>query len=81
MTKKEEFRNLLKGYGVTKCYVSPNFDFEADEPNGDIFININETELLNKIFDLFTKDGYVSEDQMLGVFPSDFRNIKPNFII
>lgn len=82
-TKKEKFRELLKEYGVTKCYVSPGFDFGADSPDGDIFVDVNSYELVMKIYKLFTKDvnGFVEEDQFLGVSFRDPDRLKENFKI
>lgn len=72
--KKKKLREILKKYGVTKCYISPDFDFNADEPNGDIVTNIRSTEMDLEIFKLFTldPDGLCSDEQSLGVWYNDF---------
>ena len=80
MTNKEKFIQVLKEFGVTKCRVSPDFDFEAKEPDGDIRINVKNSRLETAIYKIFTVDnGLVGENQTLGVWYNDFSSIEPNF--
>lgn len=83
MSKKEQFKNLLKRHGISGCYVSEGFDFEADEPNGTIYLDTDDSLFLLEIYKLFTLDkeyGDVGEDQSLwisGYNPLD--PVVPNF--
>lgn len=83
MKKIDKFREILRRYGVTKCYVNDGFDFEADEPNGMIRVNVNNNDLEMDIYKLYTVDvdGLVSEEQNLGVWYDDFSSLIPNFNI
>lgn len=82
MTKKEKFFEILNKYRVSKCHVSKGFDFEADEPNGDIFVDIKSNDLDMAIYKLYTldKDGLVSDEQSLWVSYDNFSKILPNYI-
>ena len=80
MTNKEKFIKVLKEFGVTKCRISDNFDFENKEPDGDIRINVQDSKLETAIYKIFTTDnGLVGENQSLGVWYNDFSTIEPNF--
>lgn len=78
MTNKEKFIKLLKSYGVNKCRVD-NVDFNVPRPWGRILVDIFNDDLLNEIYDIFTADGYLDEDQDLIVYYDDFTKIEPNF--
>lgn len=78
MNNKERLTNLVKNYGVTKCRVD-YVDFNNPRPSGRILVDVYNPNLLNEIYDIFTKDGYLDEDQNLLVYHSDFTEIEPNF--
>lgn len=78
MNNKEKFTKLLKIYGVTKCRVD-HVDFNNPRPWGSIFVDVFNHDLLNEIYDIFTADGYLDEDQDLLVRYDDFTEIEPNF--
>lgn len=83
MNKIDNFRKILKQYGVTKVYISSEFSFDETEPCGIIRINVNNSNLDVDLYKLFTKapDGLVAEEQYLGIFYNDFSKIEPNFLI
>lgn len=78
MSNKEKFIKLLKSYGVTKCRVD-HVDFSNPRPWGRILVDVYDPNLLNEIYDIFTADGYLDEDQDLLVLHNDFTKIEPNF--
>ena len=78
MSNKEKFIKLLKSYGVSKCRVD-NVDFNIPRPWGRIQVDVYNIDLLNEIYDIFTADGYLDEDQDLIVCYDDFTEIEPNF--
>lgn len=80
--KKDKLRTILKRYGVTKCYVSPGFDFECPNPDGRIYVDIKNSTLELGIYKLFTidKSGLVDDDQILLIRYDDFSKITPNFV-
>lgn len=79
--KERKFRQLLKEYGVTKCYVSEGFSFEDEEPCGKILVDVNDNDFFMSIYKLFTKDpdGFVGEDQVLWIAYNDFKTRKSNY--
>lgn len=79
--KEKKFRSLLKEFGVTKCYVSKGFNFDANEPDGSILVNVNDSKLIMSIYKLFTKDpdGIVGDYQILWVTYSNFVSDKENY--
>ena len=36
MTNTEKLRNLMKEYGIRKCYYSHGMNLDTERPNGDI---------------------------------------------
>ena len=83
MTDRErKFRELLIANGVTKCYISSDFDFTADTPTGEILINVNNDRLILNLYKLFTKDpdGILEEGQILFVLFDTFESKKPNYM-
>lgn len=82
MSKEGRLREILNRYGVTMCYVSEGFDFDNEEPNGIIYVDVNNTKLFMDIYKLFTidTDGLVGEDQSLCVLYSSFKDVKSNFV-
>ena len=81
--KENKFKEILKKYGVTKCNLSSEFSFEDRYPNGDITVNVKNRRLYNEIFILFTSDGFLAEDQSLGVWYNSFEDekLKANYDI
>ena len=67
---EDKFKRLLKSKGVTKCYISSEFDFTARYPNGTILIDTNNVNLIMSIYRLFTEDsdGIVGDNQYLSIF-------------
>lgn len=78
MNNKEKFIKLLKSYGVSKCRVD-DVDFSNPRPCGRILVDVFNDDLLNEIYDIFTANGYLDEDQDLIVYYDDFTEIEPNF--
>lgn len=76
-----KFRNLLKSYGVTKCYIGNGFSFDVQYPDGTIFIDSNDNTLCNELYKLFTEDedGLLGEEQSLFIGFNDFTKIMPNY--
>lgn len=83
MSKLQAFRNILNKYGVSKCYISPYFDFDVDEPNGTIYLDVDNSDMVMELYKLFTidPDGLVSDDQSLWIGEYNFVKKKPNFEI
>lgn len=83
MSKIQEFRDILNKYGVTKCYISQDFDFDATEPNGTIYLDIKNSDMNMELYKLFTtdSDGLISDDQSLWISSYDFVKKQPNFSI
>ena len=79
--KEKKFRSLLKEFGVTKCYVSKGFNFDATEPDGSILVDVNNNKLIMSIYKLFTKDpdGIIGDSQILWVTYSNFVSDKENY--
>lgn len=76
-----EFRNILRKYGVTKCYLGNGFSFDDAYPDGIIYVNVDNRHLYMELFKLFTKDvdGIVDDDQSLIIIYNNFENIKANY--
>ena len=53
--KEKRFRELLKSYGVTKCYVNEGFDFDSTYAEGEIFVDVDDWRLHLDIYKIFTK--------------------------
>jgi hypothetical protein len=70
----------LKNHGITKCYVSEGFDFEAKLPNGEIYVNAKDMSVLNDLYAVFTEDGFVDEEQNLFIWYND-RDYPENFTV
>jgi hypothetical protein len=83
MSKVEEFRKILKKYGVTNCYVSPYFSFDNPTPCGEIQVDVDNDDLLNELYYLFTvDDGLVSEGQLLMIWYYDkLDSESANFVV
>jgi hypothetical protein len=81
MSKRDRFIEVLKKWGVKKCYVTPGFDFEAERPDGDIRVDVNNMDLFTEIYSVFTPNGWINEEQALLVcmFISG-ESFEPNFI-
>lgn len=86
MTRQEQFREILRKYGVTKCYVSgdvsteTNFNFEQDGVGGRILVDIKNEALFGDIYHLFeVQDESLLENWCLLVWSNDFSSIRPNF--
>lgn len=79
--KEKKFRQLLKDYGVTKCYIDEWFNFETDEPDGHILVNVDNPELIDSLYLLFVKDpdGLVAENQTLIISYHDFTAFDSNY--
>ena len=79
--KEKKFRSLLKEFGVTKCYVSKGFNFDTNEPDGSILVNVNDSKLIMSVYKLFTKDpnGIIGDSQILCVTYSNFVSDKENY--
>lgn len=80
---EDKFKKLLKSNGVTKCYISSGFDFNAEYPNGTILIDIDDVNLIMNIYKLFTEDsdGIVGDNQYLSVYSDSFEKFKPNYAV
>lgn len=69
MTNKEKLIKLMKEYGVSKAIYSPYTDLNADRPHGDlVFCGDMNIEFIGKVYLLYTKDGWVDEDQNFALF-------------
>ena len=79
--RERKFRELLIANGVTKCYISEDFDFTADIPTGEILVNKNSSSFIMNIYKIFTKDpdGFLGEDQNLFVDYDDFSTKESNY--
>ena len=75
------FREILKKYGVTKCYLDEYFTFENEYPSGTIYLNVVNASLVMELYKLFTKDedGFVEDNQCLFINDNDFNKIQPNY--
>ena len=83
LIKEFKFREILKKYGVTKCYLGNGFSFSDDYPNGIIYVNVNNRHLYMELFKLFTKDvdGIVADDQSLLIIYNNFETVEANYIM
>jgi hypothetical protein len=79
MDKELQFKNVLKSFGVTKCYLSKEFDFNDKYPCGKIYVDVDSNDLDIEIYKLFTDDGWLDEEQSLLVGVNNFINIEPNY--
>ena len=81
--KEKRFKEVLKSYGVTKCYVSEDFDFDSTYVEGEILVDVDDCRLHLDIYKIFTKDpdGILEDGQMLWVSFYEFKNRKPNYSI
>ena len=79
--KEKRFKEVLKSYGVTKCYVNEGFDFDSTYAEGEIYVDIKDRMLFLDIYKIFTKDpdGILEDGQMLWVAFDRFEDIKPNY--
>ena len=46
MPKKDELLCILVKYGVSLCYISCGFDFDAEAPDGSILVDIDSDDLM-----------------------------------
>ena len=77
MPKKDELLCILAKYGVSLCYISCGFDFDAEAPDGSILVDIDSDDLIQEIYRLFTveNDGVVLDSQTLWVADSTYEDI------
>ena len=76
-----KIKQLLKSYGVSKCYIGDGFSFNDEYPDGKIFIDVDNNDLYLEMYKLFTEDedGLIGEEQSLLIFYNNFANISPNY--
>ena len=68
MEKKDKLIKLLRSYNVLSIKYRPDFDCEADTPDGDLLIEGDEnTNLIADIYRLYTHNGLIAEDQQFCV--------------
>jgi hypothetical protein len=79
MSKELSFKKVLKSFGVKKCYLSSDFNFNDKYPCGKIYIDVDNNDLYIEIYKLFTDDGWLDEDQSLLVGVNNFNTITPNY--
>ena len=82
MTDRElKFKELLKSYGVSKCYLGDGFSFDDEYPNGTFYIDVADNKLYLEMYKLFTEDedGLIGEEQSLFIGFNIFSRIKPNY--
>ena len=79
--REMKFKELLKEYGVSKCYIGDGFNFGDRYPNGTIYINVDDSKLHHEMYKLFTEDedGIVGDEQMLLITHNDFETTSPNY--
>lgn len=69
MTNTEKLKNLMKEYGVEKCYYSHNMSLDNERPDGDIiFICDKNNKMELEVYKIFTEDGLLDEDQALDIY-------------
>lgn len=81
MSKRDEFVKLLKSYGVTKCNVGMGFNPNARYSGGLIFVNVDDDNLIKKIFRMYTRENDLDtpDGEELGIMYSNFRSKESNF--
>ena len=79
--KEKRFREVLKSYGVKKCYVNEDFDFDSTYVEGVIYVDVDDWRLHLDIYKIFTKDpdGILEDGQMLWVSFYEFEDLNPNY--
>lgn len=66
MANTEKLKNLMREYGIKKCYYSHGMDLNTERPNGEIYlIGKKNNNLANAAYEIFTEDGVVDENQIL----------------
>ena len=78
---ESEFRKKIKELGVKRCKVEYCFDFEEEEPCGNIFISNIPGDDYIKLMTLFTKDqsGIPSESQHFCICTDDLHSFTENY--
>lgn len=76
-----KFKQLLKSYGVSKCYIGDGFSFDDEYPNGTIYVDVEDSKLYLEMYKLFTEDedGLIGEEQSLYIGSNMFTNVKQNY--
>ena len=79
--REMKFKQLLKSYGVSKCYIGDGFNFDDEYPNGTIYVDVNDSRLYLEMYKLFTEDedGLIGEEQSLYIGFNMFTNVKQNY--
>lgn len=78
-----KFKQILKSYGVTKCYMGDGFSFDDQYPDGTIFVDVKNNDLYLEMYKLFTedKDGLIGEEQSLFIGYNNFSKVISNYNI
>ena len=79
--REMKFKQLLKSYGVSKCYIGDGFSFDDEYPNGTIYVDVEDSKLYLEMYKLFTEDedGLIGEEQSLYIGSNMFTNVKQNY--
>lgn len=79
--REMKFKQLLKSYGVSKCYIGDGFSFDDEYPNGTIYVDVDDSKLYLEMYKLFTEDedGLIGEEQSLYIGFNMFTNVKQNY--
>lgn len=73
---EKEFREILSKYGVNKCYVSPDYDFNPHSPYGTIRFpfKYEKSGVWDELYELLVADDVEDEDMCLMICPSKNEN-------
>lgn len=79
--REMEFKQLLKSYGVSKCYIGDGFSFDDEYPNGTIYVDVDSNKLYLEMYKLFTedKDGLIGDEQSLLITYDNFDEVSSNY--
>lgn len=69
---EKEFREVLTKYGVEKCYVSPDFEFDSHNPCGIVRFpfKYEKSGIWNELYELLVADDVEDENMCLMICPS-----------
>ena len=79
--REMKFKELLKEYGVSKCYIGDGFSFDDEYPNGTIYVDVDSNKLYLEMYKLFTedKDGLIGDEQSLLITYDNFDEVSSNY--
>ena len=79
--REMKFKQLLKSYGVSKCYIGDGFSFDDEYPNGTIYVDVDDSKLYIEMYKLFTEDedGLIGEEQSLLITYDNFDDTLSNY--